>query len=151
MLVTLGCSIAGLGIAAYLTLAHYTTAVSLACPNTGAISCSTVTTSPESMLFGIPVAVLGLPFFVTMIVLSLPAVWRSRSMFVAPARLACATVGIGFVIYLLYAELYEVGKICLWCTGVHALTLIIFIAVVIGWGETTEFARAATMDGITDS
>ena len=93
------------------------------------------------MLLGIPVAVLGLPFFVTMIVLSLPAVWRSRSMFVAPARLACATVGIGFVIYLLYAELYEVGKICLWCTGVHALTLIIFIAVVIGWGETTEFHR----------
>ncbi len=146
MLVTLGCSIAGLGIATGLTLAHYTTAVSLSCPNTGVISCSAVTTSAESVLLGIPVAVLGLPFFVAMIVLSVPALWRSPHRLVAPVRLGVAAIGIGFVCYLLYAELYEVGKVCLWCTGVHILTLVIFIAVVSGWSETAEYARAATSD-----
>jgi len=146
MFVTLGCSIAGLGIATYLTLAHYTTSISLVCPNSGAINCSTVTTSAESVLLGIPVVILGLLFFVAMIVLSLPALWRSRSVFVAPARLALAVTGMGFVFYLLYAELYEVGKVCLWCTGIHVLTLVIFIAVVTGWNETAESARAAIVD-----
>lgn len=144
--IVLASSIAGLGIATYLTLAHYTTVVPLTCPNSGAISCFAVTTSAESVLFGVPVAVLGLPFFVAMIVFSLPGVWRSRSPFVAPARLALAVAGIGFVCYLLYAELYEVGKICLWCTGVHILTLVIFVAVVTGWDETTAFAREVVAD-----
>jgi uncharacterized membrane protein len=142
----LASSIAGLGIATYLTLAHYTTVVSLVCPASGTVDCSAVTASAESVLFGVPVAVLGLPFFVAMIVFSLPAVWRSRSVLVAPARLALAVAGIGFVCYLLYAELYEIGKICLWCTGVHILTLVIFVAVVTGWDETTAFAREVAQD-----
>lgn len=146
MLVVLGSSIAGLGIAAYLTLVHYSSAVHLSCPNTGSISCAAVTTSPQSMLFGIPVAVLGLAYFVVVLVFALPAVWRSRNPLVAPARLALAVVGIGFVCYLLYAELYEIGKICLWCTGVHILTLVVFVAVVTAWDETSAFARESAAD-----
>jgi uncharacterized membrane protein len=140
MLVTLGSSILGLAIAAYLTLAHYTTVVPLSCPNSGEINCSAVTTSSQSYLFGIPVAVLGLVYFVAVLVSALPAVWRSHHPYVAPARLALAVAGIGFVCYLLYAELYEIGKLCLWCTGVHILTLVIFVAVVTGWNEATAFA-----------
>lgn len=142
MVIVLLASVAGLGVATYLTLAHYTTAIALSCPNTGAISCEAVTTSAESVVFGIPVAVLGLPFFVAMLVLALPRVWRSTNRLVAPARLAFATAGIGFVCYLLYAELYEIGKICLWCTSVHVLTLVIFVAVVTGWNETASYAQA---------
>jgi uncharacterized membrane protein len=141
MLITLGSSVAGLGIASYLTLAHYTSVVSLVCPNSGPISCDAVTTSSESYLFGIPVAVLGLVYFVVVLVFALPPVWRARHPYVAPARLALAVGGIGFVCYLLYAELYEVGKLCLWCTGVHVLTLVIFIAVVTGWDETVAHSR----------
>jgi uncharacterized membrane protein len=32
------------------------------------------------------------------------------------ARLGGIITGIGFVLYLLYAELIEIGNICLWCT-----------------------------------
>lgn len=142
MIIVLVASIAGLGVATYLTLAHYSTSIPLSCPNTGTIDCQAVTTSAESVVFGIPVAVLGLPFFLTMLALSLPAVWRSANRFVAPARLGAAIVGIGFVSYLLYAELYEIGKICLWCTTVHALTFVIFAAVVTGWNETAAYATA---------
>jgi uncharacterized membrane protein len=141
MVIVLASSVLGLGIATYLTLVEYTAVVGLACPNVGTISCSTVLTSPESHILGIPVAVLGLPFFVAMIALSVPVVWRSSNRFVAPLRLATAVSGIGFVCYFLYAELYEIGKICLWCTGVHIVTLVIFIAVVTGWDETAAFAR----------
>ena len=50
----------GLGGSIYLTIAHYNTTVTLACPATSHINCERVTTSPESIVFGIPVAVLGL-------------------------------------------------------------------------------------------
>ena len=36
------------------------------------------------------------------------------------------TVGVGFVLYLIYAELFEVGSIRLYCTGVRALTFMPF-------------------------
>ena len=144
LFVILGSSIAGIGIATYLTLVHYTTAVTLVCSNGGPVNCETVLASPESYLLGIPVAVLGLVYFVVVLVSALPALWRSPNPLVAPARLALAVGGIGFVCYLVYAELYEIGKICLWCTGVHILTFVIFVAVVTGWDEMTSFARGQT-------
>jgi uncharacterized membrane protein len=131
------CSFAGLGISIYLTLTHYTKAVSLVCSNTGAINCEKVTTSPQSIVFGIPVAVLGLAFFVGMVILSLPPIYRRAERFIAFARLGASIVGIGFVLYLVYAELFVIHAICLWCSTVHVLTFIIFCLVVSGWPEVT--------------
>ena len=133
------CSVAGLGVSIYLTLAHYSKAVTLVCSNTGAVNCEKVTTSPQSMIFGIPVAVLGLFFFVPMIVLSLPAVYRRVELSIAAARLGLAVIGIGMVLYLVYAELFIIHAICLWCTSVHVLTFIIFCLVVSGWSEVRDY------------
>jgi uncharacterized membrane protein len=133
----LAASIAGLCVSTYLTIAHYSTAITVSCPNTGAINCLKVTTSPQSIVFGIPVAVLGLVFFVSMLALSLPVAWRSPVRYVAWARLGMAVTGIGFVFYLVYSELYTIHAICLWCSSVHILTLLIFALVVTGWGEAT--------------
>jgi len=130
-------SLAGVGVAIYLTLAHYTKGITLACPATGAINCEAVTTSSESVVFGIPVAVLGLVYFVPMLALSLPWAWRTSVRLVAGARLAASVVGIGFVFYLVYAELFEIQKICLWCTSVHVLTFALFVVVVTGWDDAT--------------
>jgi uncharacterized membrane protein len=136
-------SIAGTGVATYLTLAHYMTGITLVCSNTGAINCEAVTTSKESVVFGIPVAVLGLVFFVSMLAISLPWAWRSTNPYVAPARLAMSAVGMVFVFYLLYAELFEVQKICLWCTSVHVLTFVMFVVVATGWEDATVSRREA--------
>lgn len=135
--ITLVLALAGLGVSVYLTIAHYTTAVSLACPNTGAINCEKVTTSPESAVFGIPVAVLGLAFYVFAVAIMSPWAWRSARHDVALARLLSMVVGIGFVLYLVYAEVIEIGNICLWCTSVHVITLILFALTAISaaiWG-----------------
>jgi uncharacterized membrane protein len=131
-------ALAGLGVSTYLTLAHYSAAVTIACPETGVVNCEKVTTSAQSMVFGIPVAVLGLAFFVAMFVLCLPFAWRSPRRIVPWARLASSVVGVGFISYLVYAELYEIHAICLWCTSVHVLTFILFVAIVTGWEEATE-------------
>jgi uncharacterized membrane protein len=130
-------AVAGTCVATYLTLVHYTTAVQLTCPNTGVIDCLAVITSKQSEIFHVPVAVLGLLYFVPMIGLSLPWAWRSPRREIAYARLAMSVVGIGFVFYLLYAELFEIQKICLWCTSVHVLTFVMFVLVVTGWDDAT--------------
>ena len=134
----------GLGVSVYMTIAHYSPSA-LSCPlgsTGGAIDCQKVTTSPQSYVFGIPVAVLGLAFFVPMLALCLPAAWRMANRWIAPLRLAMAVVSIGFVFYLVHAELFVIHAICIWCTTVHVLTFIVFVAVVTGWDEARDPYRA---------
>ncbi len=131
-------SILGLADATYLTLAHYTSVVPLVCADTGIVNCAEVTSSAQSYVFGIPVAVLGLVYFVPMLVLSLPFAWKSANHIFAWLRLAGVVTGIGFVAYLVYSELFVIGKICLYCTGVHILTFLLFVVVVTGWDDATS-------------
>jgi len=86
-----------------------------------------VTTSTWSRLGGIPVAVLGLAYFAVMTLLVLPSVWRRHLL--DPVRVAGAAAGMAMVIYLLWAELFRVGAICLWCTAVHVCTLGLFVTI----------------------
>jgi len=128
-------SLLGLGVAGYLTYEHFTSSSTLACSDNGVVNCLKVTTSSYSAVAGVPVAVLGLVFFAVMLVLQLPAVWRRPEPAVRLSRLAWAVVGLGTVLYLLYAELFAIDAICLWCTSVHVLTLVLF--------GTTVFATSA--------
>jgi uncharacterized membrane protein len=129
---TLVLSVLGLAVSVYLTIEHYTSSTTLACPETGVINCQKVTTSAESSIVGIPVALLGLIFFVAMLPLCLPAAWRSRRPELRWGRLAFTLVGIGFVIYLVYTELFTLDAVCLWCTAVHVITVLLFAVVALG-------------------
>ena len=128
-------SLLGLGVAGYLTYEHFTSSSTLACSDNGVVNCLKVTTSSYSVVAGVPVAVLGLVFFAVMLVLQLPPMWRRPEPAVRLSRLAWAVVGLGTVLYLLYTELFSIDAICLWCTSVHALTLVLF--------GTTVFATSA--------
>jgi uncharacterized membrane protein len=128
---TLVLSVVGVAVAAYLTYEHFTAGTTLACPDTGVVNCMKVTSSEYSKLFGIPVALLGLLFFVGMTALSLPPLWRTTSPWPSRLRLAAVVVGVVFVCYLIWAELFQIDAICLWCTVVHGLTIVLFGLVVI--------------------
>ena len=119
-------SLAGLGVSIYLTIAHFNTSVSLVCPASSTINCEKVTTSPQSYLFGIPVAVLGLAFYLFMVVANSPWVWRVNWPPLRWARIGSVVVGMVFVLYLIYCELFKIGAICLWCTSVHVITFCLF-------------------------
>jgi uncharacterized membrane protein len=128
---TFALALAGLGISIYLTIAHFTSKAILACPDSGFINCGKVTTSPESEIFGhIPVALLGLAFYVFMVAVCSPWGWRSKLPAVYWARLGSVVVGMLFVLYLLYVELIEISNICLWCSGVHIVTFLLFVLLV---------------------
>ena len=142
----LALSLAGLGVSIYLTIAHYTSSTILVCSDQGVVNCGKVTTSPESIVFGVfPVAVLGLAFYVFMVAINSPWGWRLRVPLVWWARIGSVVVGIGFVLYLLYAEIIEIGNICLWCTSVHVITFLLFALLIfaasIGSSTTTKPAR----------
>jgi uncharacterized membrane protein len=150
----LALSLAGLGVSVYLTIVHYTSTALLACSSKGYIDCAKVTTSSQSMVFGVlPVAVLGLAFYVFMVAINTPWAWRAQLpaiWWARPAiwwaRLGSAVVGIGFVLYLVYAEVIQLDNICLWCTSVHVITFLLFVLLVfaatLSSGETAKTAAS---------
>jgi uncharacterized membrane protein len=130
-------ALGGLGVSIYLTIAHYTEAALAGCSESGTINCAKVTTSPQSIVFGIPVAVLGLAFFVFLVAIMSPWAWQARRREVHLLRIASMVVGIGMVIYLIYAEFIIIGAICLYCTSVHIITFLLFVLTAFGaaaWG-----------------
>ncbi len=142
----LSLSLAALGVSIYLTIVHYTSPKLLACSANGTINCEKVISSSQSMVFGVfPVAVLGMAFYVFMVAINTPWAWRSPLPLIWWARLGGIITGIGFVLYLLYAELIQIGNICLWCTSVHVITFVLFVLLIsyatIGTGTTARDAR----------
>jgi len=130
-------ALAGLGVSIYLTIAHFTESTLAGCSESGLVNCTKVTTSPQSYVFGIPVAVLGLAFYVFAVAIMSPWAWRATRREIHLLRIASVVVGIGFVLYLIYAELFIIGSICLYCTSVHAITFVLFVLTAIAaatWG-----------------
>jgi uncharacterized membrane protein len=119
-------ALAGLAVAGYLTIAHYASSSILACSSSGLVNCELVTTSAQSKFLGMPVALLGLIWFVAMTALCLPAALGSTDRRVHVVRLLASVLGIGFVLWLIYAELIIIGAICLWCTVVHVIAFGLF-------------------------
>jgi uncharacterized membrane protein len=145
-------AVLGLAISAYETWAHYHGSHLFGCPSqgSGTLNCGAVITSSQSMVFNIfPVAVLGLAFYVFAVVIFTPWAWRFTggpirlpgrfritSRGVDLVRLGSVIVGMGFVMYLIYAE-FQIGYICEYCTGVHIVTFLLFCITVISaalWG-----------------
>ena len=137
-IVTLVLALGGLGISIYETWAHYNGSHLFACSGNGTFNCTAVITSPQSMVFGVfPVAVLGLVFYVFVVAIMTPWAWRIQRREVAWLRLGSMIAGMGFVMYLIYAELYQIGDICEYCTGVHIITFLLFCITVVSaaiWG-----------------
>jgi uncharacterized membrane protein len=143
----------GLADSVYLTIEHFTGNSTLACSDKGTINCGLVTTSSQSWVWviphhwAIPVSVLGLAFFtLAMVPLMSPWAWRITDhvgSFRVPPRLipwvrfGSLLIGMAFVLYLLYAEFVWIRHICLYCTGVHVITFLLFALTVIAaamWG-----------------
>jgi uncharacterized membrane protein len=132
-------SLAGVGVSIYLTIAHYVGTQILACSDAGLVNCAKVTTSAQSHFLGMPVAVVGLAFYLVVTAINLPWAWWSPDRRVHLARLALMAVGMAFVLYLVSAELLIIGNICIWCTTVHVITFLLFALVMatvptmLGW------------------
>lgn len=112
-------AIIGLLISIYLTILRYTSILPLACPDKGIINCANVLNSKYSTILGVPNAVLGLVFFIA-------ELFAIEKYFGKDEMLLLSGIGMIFVLYYILAE-YTLGNICLFCTGVHACTLALFL------------------------
>ena len=109
----------GIGVAGYLTYTHYA-GLKVVCLSSG--GCETVQTSVYSKLDGIPVAVLGLAGYIT-ILLTLAI----RNDLGRAAGFGVALVGFLFSMYLTYRELFTIKAICQWCVSSAVLMTLLTI------------------------
>ena len=131
-LVAIALAVLGLGVAGYLTYVHYE-GLHAVCGLGG--DCEKVQTSEWSKLAGIPVALLGLLAYVTILVSLL--VRREEALIAATLT---ALVGFGFSAYLTYRELFSIDAICPWC--VASAVIMTLLAIV----TTARLLRAPTDD-----
>lgn len=140
-IVTLSLSLIGLTLSIYLTITHFQPAL-LACTDTGAINCAKVTTSAQSEILGVPVAILGLANYLVMTGLNTPWAWNAKARWVHLARFFLAVASMCFVLWLIAAEIEIIGAICLYCTGVHVTTFVLLIVLTrvsptqLGWTKS---------------
>jgi uncharacterized membrane protein len=129
---SLGLSLTALAIGSYLTVTHYTDPAALACPDTGIVNCTLVTTSSWSVLLGVPLAVLGLVWAAAMTALTVPWAWHARARWIDLTRVVLSGAGAAMVLYLVYVELFRIGAICLWCTAMHVTAVCLFAVILAG-------------------
>jgi uncharacterized membrane protein len=117
-------AVVGLGLASYLTYVHYS-GIKPACSLGG--SCEKVQTSAYSHLAGVPVALMGLIGYISILILLLaPETEKTRF-----ATVAVTTVGFGFSAYLTYRELFSIHAICEWC--VSSAVIMTVLVVLAAW------------------
>jgi uncharacterized membrane protein len=126
-------AVAGVAISLYLTSVHYLN-VPLACSTSGVVDCAPVLQSTYSVVPGtqLPITVPGLLWFVasgTLAGIALARAWAGgpEPRWLRPAHAAWGAAGLLVVLYLVYAEIVQLHRICAWCTVIHLLTLATFL------------------------
>jgi uncharacterized membrane protein len=138
VITTYALSLLGVAVSIYLTITHFEPQA-LVCSGTGTIDCAAVTTSAQSYFLGVPVAILGLVTFVVLTALNSPWGWRAKWYWIHVARFVITIASMGFVLWLVYAELIIIDHICIYCTSVHVITFALLIVltrvspVQLGW------------------
>ncbi|MTD45127.1 vitamin K epoxide reductase [Conexibacter sp. W3-3-2] len=130
---TLAVTVLGLGVAVYLTYAHYA-GIDPACGISH--GCSKVQASDWATFAGIPVAVLGLIGYVSILAVLLLVPGDTGLL----AAVGLAWVGFGFSMYLTYVEIAEIDAICQWCVA-SAVCMTLLAAL-----TTTRFLRAPSQE-----
>ncbi len=102
-------ALAGLGIATYLTVVHYSGGEPVCAIAHG---CATVQQSDYAALAGVPVAVLGLVGYLGVLAALARDGEAGRT---AAAFLSLA--GLGFSAWLTYVEVGVLDAVCIWCVG----------------------------------
>jgi uncharacterized membrane protein len=128
-------TVIGLGVAIYLTYVHYS-GTKPAC--TAGASCLKVQTSQWSKLAGVPVALIGLIGYIS-ILGSLLVRDREESRL---ATLGLTLIGFLFSGYLTYRELFSIHAICEWCASSAVILTILLACAVIRYAITDDLAPA---------
>lgn len=147
-LLSLVLALVGIGVAGYLTLAHYRQEI-LVC---GVGDCQTVQNSPYAEIAGVPIALLGVGMYAALSAIGLVRWrWPGRQDLLTAGAFAIALAGTLYAAYLTYLEIWVIRAICQWCVVSALLTLGILLAEVyglsriLGQGPETGLPLAASL------
>jgi len=112
----LGFAAVGLLVSAYLTYLSFTPPTSCPISSYGIFSCDEVIWSRYSHFYGLSVALLGLGWFIIVLLL-LVLTWRDERFMRAVA--AWSLLGAAGVAAFVYTEVFLLGSICPLCTIAH--------------------------------
>lgn len=120
-------SIAGFFDSTYLTILHYENIIP---PCTIAKGCETVLTSQFATIFGIPLALIGSLFFLTLIFLLLLGFTQHRfgAGFSNYFKLLI-TAGVGVSVVLFYIQAFVLHAFCQYCLLSELIILAIFLLI----------------------
>jgi len=123
-------TLAGLGVSAYLMWGYTVPGASLSCG--GSSGCETVKDSVYSNVMGIPLPLIGLASYFTLLVLLVAQgqpfhFSRAWSPYIALAIFSISLMGVLYSAYLTYLELYVIYAICRWCVTSAVIMAIVFI------------------------
>lgn len=129
-------SVIGIAIATYLTIVHYQGGEPVCLAGGG---CATVQESDYAEMAGVPVPVIGLFGYLTIL--------AAAAMRGDPGRLFglfAGGIGFGFSVYLTYLELFVIDAICQWCIGSAVVMTLAFIVALI---RAVRFTGTSTHRG----
>ena len=128
-------TVAGMGIAAYLTFVHYADQP-IVCSSIG--DCELVNSSTYASLAGLPVALLGAGAYASMLLL-IAGAWLRRSPEMLLAAWGVALASFGFSMYLTYIELRVLYAICVYCVASASIvTALLAVLSVCVWSVRGE-------------
>jgi uncharacterized membrane protein len=126
-LLLLAFSAIGVAVSVYLTSVHYSN-VPLVCNADAVVNCEQVLTSSYAELMGIPWSIGGIVWFgVTGVMSAISLLRRYEPSWLQPAQVGWSVLGLMTAVYLIGVEVLAVDKVCLWCTALHILILLIFV------------------------
>jgi uncharacterized membrane protein len=136
-------AIAGLGVSAYLMWGYTAPGAILACGESS--GCETVKNSVYANLAGMPLPVLGLGSYFTLLLLlffqGYPVVsQKGWSPYVALAIFGVSLAGVLYSAYLTYIELFVIYAICRWCVASAIIMVAIFLLSIFNLRKTQSYA-----------
>lgn len=92
--------------------------------------CDTVSNSPYSLLFGIPLAAYGVAFYVTVGIIALIYL-DTKKMFWGRVLFLATTAGFLMSVYFIYVQKFLIGAFCVYCIISAVIATLLFCAAIV--------------------
>lgn len=130
-------AVAGTVVSSVSLYHHYGTSKTSYCDIGENFNCDIVNRSTYSTILGIPVALIGMAGYLTL--LALATMYRGKAE--TPALLAAASLtGLGFALYLTYIEGFVLAAWCVLCLSSFGLILCLAVMSILLWKKSARGA-----------
>ena len=120
--------------ATYLTIEHFKGVIP---PCTFLAGCELVTTSSYSVVFGVPVALGGSLYYLTVFVLSVLS-WQFRKEKLLRIAFALTIFGVLASLWFLYLQIFVIKAICIYCVFSVITSTTLFVVAIFGRRKLQE-------------